>query len=1497
MNSNHSISFKRIGIMSIFLILCTLGVMLTSSNRASALATTAVTTTAIKDDPNDGQCDLWEAMQGIADFNNATDFDQDGSPATYHECSTGPGPHIIMFLGAATGGTITLPTDLIDRPFSGLPYVTDDVTITGPIVIDGGGAAINAHIFTTNAGGKLTLMNMVVQNGYTSGGGGAIVGFGGDDVINIIASSIQNNTAEGNGGAINVVGQVNVLMSNFSGNKALGLDGAWGDAFGQGGAIYQTGYNSINISLSNFAGNIASDGGGAIFTMADSGQITDTVFNGNIVSDDVPTEYTHGGAAIHNGGNNSDTGLMISRVAFNGNLSFNANGGAIFNAPDGYLHIYDSSFNGNIAGTLVFNQYGGGIYNQEVLDIQRVMFLGNVASSGVSLNDDNYGHGGAVANDRTGIASFANVSFTANGAPGGFGGGVWNGQTQQAGPASYVYLYNTTFSLNTSLNNDGAAIYNQTDGSHAVYVGNTIVDGLGVGGNNCNEALNSLGHNIDSGNTCGFNQEGDQPDTDPGIKTLDFNGGPFASLLSHGLNSDSNAIDAGDNAICANDYVHNLDQRSDPRPKGNACDVGAFESDEQVSGYGSLPIPPGPVVIGNTSVGTPIVNSLKVLNIGNIDLEISNPQITGSNPDQFEVVIFPSPITYQDDIVIRCLATAEGNFTALFGFTTSAPEVPAVAYQLECNVNPAPTAGYGSDPIAPGTLDFGQVEVGNGDTSVQTLTYFETGNTTLTVNGAELSGPNPADFTFNGFDTTILDGDPPADLPVTCTPTDFGVRTATLSLATTDPTQATVSYNLVCEGIAPPSPPLDPTGSLLVLGADGASTHKSASELYAQSGDTPDVLDGPYDIAISPDGLNAYVTSYVNDTLTVYSRDAETGALSQVMVSSNVDMIGPAMVEVSPDGKQVYVTSIDSDTFVIFSRLGGTGIVSLETAYRGVSSGGTIPSMDYPFGLSVSQDGRFIYVTSFSSNSIVTFSRGVDDFVGYEGVLVDNTNLVYPYLPAMSPDGKHIYISGGATGNDPIPGYVSVFERDTLDGSLTFVEQIAESDPGCFIFCIWGLSHAWGISVSPDGKNVYVVGNYDNSVVRFTRNQFDGTLSYNGYITNGTLELTEPISETESVETEGLTGAFDVKVSPDGKYVYVTAYSSSAISVFTRNPGNGSLTQVQVLYTGGGVTLGGAREIGLSPDGTSVYATAYTDDAIQSLQIANPIATLSAMLPSSAEAGSGGLTITVQGENFVPGSVAQVNGTDRPTAFNHPGEIEVTLFASDLSSAGTLTLDVLNPAPGGGNAFNTLVFTVTGAGQYPIPSIESLLPGGVDAGGPDLTVTINGYNFVSASTVQWNGSNRAKTFINSTQLEITVTSEDLLTPGPVVLTVTNPGPGGGTSNVFTFDVAGPGNNPVPAIQSIEGWITLAHGAASTPVQVHIFGSNFMLDTQAQWNGQNRPTQFVSENEVIITLNGFDVAFGGSGAITVVNPGPGGGASNPATFYIYAYAAYIPIIVK
>ncbi|HNB53239.1 MAG TPA: IPT/TIG domain-containing protein, partial [Anaerolineales bacterium] len=299
----------------------------------------------------------------------------------------------------------------------------------------------------------------------------------------------------------------------------------------------------------------------------------------------------------------------------------------------------------------------------------------------------------------------------------------------------------------------------------------------------------------------------------------------------------------------------------------------------------------------------------------------------------------------------------------------------------------------------------------------------------------------------------------------------------------------------------------------------------------------------------------------------------------------------------------------------------------------------------------------------------------------------------------------------------------------------------------------------------------------------------------------------------------------------------------------------------------------------------------------QLFQIANPIPNLTNLLPASAPAGGSGFTLRVQGENFLPTSVAQVGGADRATTFIHPGELEVTVLASDISSAGTVAINVINPTPGGGTSLNTLLLTITGSGQNPVPTIDSLTPGGSEAGGEGFTVTIYGQGFVSGSSVLWNGVSRAKTFVNGTQLQITVTADDLLIPGPVVITVVNPLPGGGMSNAVTFDIAQPGQNPVPTLFYSEEWYAIARGAASRMNEVRVFGDNFIPGVQAQWNGQNRPTKFVSENEIIITLFAVDNAFAGSGAITVINPGPGGGESNALTFTVYAYGVHVPIIAK
>jgi hypothetical protein len=271
--------------------------------------------------------------------------------------------------------------------------------------------------------------------------------------------------------------------------------------------------------------------------------------------------------------------------------------------------------------------------------------------------------------------------------------------------------------------------------------------------------------------------------------------------------------------------------------------------------------------------------------------------------------------------------------------------------------------------------------------------------------------------------------------------------------------------------------------------------------------------------------------------------------------------------------------------------------------------------------------------------------------------------------------------------------------------------------------------------------------------------------------------------------------------------------------------------------------------------------------------------------------------VKVEGENFVPGAVVRVGGADRPTNYISPNEVDVTLPAGDLASAGQKLLTVFNPAPGGGLSLNVLGFTVSAPSQNPVPSIDSLSPQGTNAGDPALTLAVHGANFINGSIVRWNGANRATTFISSGELHIGVSAVDLQTPGPAVVTVVNPTPGGGTSNAASFDVAPPGQNPVPTITLLNPNFALIRGAASTPLGVRVLGQHFLPGAQGKWNGQNRPTQYISASEVRVTLNGVEIAFGPSGVISIVNPTPGGGESNAANFIIYSFALYLPRIGK
>jgi hypothetical protein len=108
---------------------------------------------------------------------------------------------------------------------------------------------------------------------------------------------------------------------------------------------------------------------------------------------------------------------------------------------------------------------------------------------------------------------------------------------------------------------------------------------------------------------------------------------------------------------------------------------------------------------------------------------------------------------------------------------------------------------------------------------------------------------------------------------------------------------------------------------------------------------------------------------------------------------------------------------------------------------------------------------------------------------------------------------------------------------------------------------------------------------------------------------------------------------------------------------------------------------------------------------------------------------------------------------------------------------------------------------------HPVPYITSISPVSVAPGAAQFTLTVNGANFIAASTVNWGSTALATTFVSNKQLTATVTAALIATGGTGWITVTSPVPGGGTSNVLYLPVA----NSVSAINMVSLSSTVGTG--------------------------------------------------------------------------------------
>ena len=372
-------------------------------------------------------------------------------------------------------------------------------------------------------------------------------------------------------------------------------------------------------------------------------------------------------------------------------------------------------------------------------------------------------------------------------------------------------------------------------------------------------------------------------------------------------------------------------------------------------------------------------------------------------------------------------------------------------------------------------------------------------------------------------------------------------------------------------------------GRLLPVLALAFATSAQAGGLSFVEYDPPSApnqgLRAPEEMAVSPDGLNVYTASVVEDSIGVFTRNPGTGALTFLEVQEDgvggVDGLRRASgVAVSPDGNCVYGTGEQDDAVAVFSRNVVTGALSYVE----------MENPDRPQAVVVSPDDSHVYVlgTQGPSNgpgAVHVFSRTPPacalTFVEEATGDVDGLGK-QPEAMAISADGAHVYVGGSFFDGTTTQGAVITLSRNVVTGTLSFVEREYNGAGG-----VDRLAKVSGMAVSPDGGSVYAASGADDSIVVFSRNAGTGDLTF--------LEF-----QKDGGAVDGLKGASAVAVSPDSAYVYVAGRADEAVAVFRRTATSGALRFLEVQRDPNidppNAVLPPPIGIGLSPLGDSLYA-------------------------------------------------------------------------------------------------------------------------------------------------------------------------------------------------------------------------------------------------------------------------------------------------------------------
>jgi 6-phosphogluconolactonase len=228
----------------------------------------------------------------------------------------------------------------------------------------------------------------------------------------------------------------------------------------------------------------------------------------------------------------------------------------------------------------------------------------------------------------------------------------------------------------------------------------------------------------------------------------------------------------------------------------------------------------------------------------------------------------------------------------------------------------------------------------------------------------------------------------------------------------------------------------------------------------------------PWSVAVDPTGRFAYVTNSGTRTVSAYTIDTGTGALSPMAGPAVATESTPLSITVHPTGRFAYVANVDSHTVSAYTIDAATGALS-------PMAGPAVPAGSRPYVVTVDPSGRFAYVANSGSRTVSAYT--IDAATGALSPMAGPTVATgrLPSAVAVDPTGRFAYVANWNSDT------VSTYTIDAATGRLSPIAGLTVPTG----------NNPSAVTVDPSGRFVYLANVNSHTLSAYTIDAATGALS------------------------------------------------------------------------------------------------------------------------------------------------------------------------------------------------------------------------------------------------------------------------------------------------------------------------------------------------------------------------------------------------------------------